>query len=320
MMKKLFLILPLLTLAACGMETEVKERTASQIARPAFMVERFISAGQFNLKAWERMHSRGQNATIYIEGDSVNEVGVDNKYIAMNLPGINSTPKSPIGLMLASRDKSKNLAYLARPCQYVKFPTEKGCGSEYWQERRFTPEVIKAYEIALDDIKARYDVTGFDIVGFDGGANIAAILAGRRPDIMTLRTVAGNLNPDFVTDHTGHRPLASDSVMAIDYGTVLARVPQHHFIGGADTVITPGVYHSYRQNLGLSDCIHYSLVRDADHTSGWVQRWPELLEIRPSCGTAQIIEEPQMPAPSNFLPPPRIPNRNLNKGPVEYSK
>jgi hypothetical protein len=306
-------LLSLFVLTACGVETDLKQQAASKIARPAFMVERQIQAGQFNLVAWERMHQRHQEATIYIEGDSINQINTNPNLVSNNFLRINSTPDVPLGLYLASRDQSENLAYLARPCQFIKIPEEKGCPQSYWQENRFTPEIINAYQRALDDIKARYDITAFHIVGYDGGGNIAAVLAAKRSDIITLRTVAGNLNPDFTTDKTNHTTLASNSVMAIDHATALARVPQHHFIGAADQIITPGVYHSYRQMVGLSDCISYSLIQDADHTNGWVERWPSLLDIMPSCKGEIIDEDPIVPVFSDLPEPRNIPNVGLRK-------
>jgi hypothetical protein len=316
MHKKILLtLLSVMSLSACGMETDLKQQSASRIARPAFMIERNIQAGMFSLQAWERMHKRNTTATIYIEGDSINQVDTKAGLISSNLPGINSTPAMPLGLYLASRDKSSNLAYLARPCQYIKMPEEKGCASAYWQEKRFTPEVMSSYEKALDDIKARYDVTGFHIVGYDGGANIAAVLAAKRTDILSLRTVAGNLNPDFATDHSNHKTLASNSVLAIDYATMLTNVPQHHFIGAADGVITPGIYHSYRQMLGLSECVSYSLVQDADHSRGWVEKWPELLSVQPQCAVVHNDDLPALnPAPIDF------PSSDYRKGITKFSK
>lgn len=307
-------LLSILILSACSVETDFKQQTANQIARPAFMVERTINTGDFTLDAWERMHQRGETATLYIEGDSINQVDTNASLIGRNLARINPTPNMPLALLLASRDKSTNLAYLTRPCQYVKMPEEKGCDTSYWQENRFTPEVVEAYVTAMDDMKARYGLTGFHVVGYDGGANIAAILAAKRADIVSLRTVAGNLNPDLTNDKTNHKTLASNSLMAIDHASQLVNVPQHHFIGAADPVITPGVYHSYRQMLGLSDCISYSLIPDADHTKGWVEKWPELLEITPKCEVAY-----QEPIDSDYTPPipdmdQKFPNQNLNKG------
>lgn len=298
-------------IAACDVKTEVKSITANQIARPAFMVERYIPAGNFKIRAWERMHKNNAPATIYIEGDGLNQIKIPEAKAARQsarLFGVNPTPENPVALHLASRDNSTNLAYLARPCQYIKDPESKGCNPDNWTEGRFAPEIMKAYETALDNIAATYNISGFHLIGYDGGANIAAVLAVRRADVLSLRTVAGNLNPDFTAENHNFVGLNSDAVLAMDYGSALATIPQHHFIGAVDQIITPGVYHSYRQMVGLSDCIHYSLVPDADHTHGWVEKWPELLKLQPQCA---VVHEglPAMP------PPPRdIPNMELGKG------
>lgn len=301
----------LILLGACTVQTDLKQQTASHIARPAFMVERFIPAGQFQLQAWERMHAPNDVATIYIEGDGVNQKKV--KDISTQNHFGNPTPNNPVALHLASRDQSENLAYLARPCQFMFNPEKKGCAASYWKEQRFAPEVMSAYEAALDDIAARYHITGFHLVGYDGGANIAAVLAARRRDVLSLRTVAGNLNPEFAAENNDFTGLASNAILAIDYGSALSNVPQHHFVGAADGIITPGIYHSYRQMVGLSDCIHYSLVQDADHTRGWVEKWPELLKLKPQCATVHQDLPPMPPAPTGF------PNRVFHKG-TRYSK
>lgn len=310
-------LLSLFVLSACGIETDLKQRTANHIARPAFMVERQVQAGDFTLQAWERMHQRNEVATIYIEGDTINQLDTRPTLMAMNMPRINSSPDMPLGLYLGSRDKATNLGYLARPCQYVKIPKDKGCGTSYWLENRFAPEIIEAYQIALDDMKSRYSLTGFNIVGYDGGANIAAVLAAKRNDILSLRTVAGNLNPDLTNDKTNQKTLASTSVLAIDYASQLSDIPQHHFIGAADDIITPAVYHSYRQMVGLSDCISYSLIQDADHTKGWVEKWPELLSTPLSCKYDKALapdEAPVIVPVHSPLPTPRnIPNADLRK-------
>ena len=307
-----YIVTALLLVTACTTHTEFKQQTANHIARPAFMVERSIPAGNFQLKAWERMHAPNDVATVYIEGEAVRQI-TDSANPAASALIFNATPNNPVALHLASRDLSKNLAYLARPCQYIKNPDKKGCSTTYWREKRFSPEVMSAYEVALDDIAARYDITHFHLVGHGGGGNIAAVLAARRDDVLSLRTVASDLNPSFESHHNLHSTLAADSVLAVDYGTTLANVPQHHFIGAADEVITPGRYHSYRQILGLSDCIHYSLVQDADHTRGWVEKWPQLLTIQPQCATVPEAPTPvQAPTP---LPPPSgdFPNQELYK-------
>lgn len=285
--------LSLFILAACGTETEIHKQTANHIARPAFMVERNIQAGQFQINSWERMHKRQAPATVYIEGDTIVSAATQQDFKLDGLLGTDATRTNPVGLHLASRDNADNLVHLARPCQYIKFPEKKGCDPRYWGADRFAPEVIDAYQIALNDIAARWNITEFNLVGFDGGANIAAVLAATRDDIVTLRTVAGDLNPRFV-DNVNNAPVSANAVLAVDYGSKLASVAQHHFIGAADDIVTPGTYHSYRQAIGLSDCIHYSLIQDADHTRGWVEKWSQLRAVEPQCAT---LHDPNTPLP-----------------------
>ena len=136
-------------LAACGLQTDLKQQAAKHIARPAFMVERSIPTGSFGLNAWERMHQRHAPATIYIEGDSdgihIQPAQVQNPRFEPNVRGFfgeDATRMNPVGLHLASRDLSENLAYIARPCQSVKFPEKNGCAPRYWKEDRFAPEIL----------------------------------------------------------------------------------------------------------------------------------------------------------------------------------
>lgn len=275
-MKYIFL-LSLLFITACGVTTDLRQQTANHIARPAFMSERFIDTPHFQIQTWERMHQRGGEATIYIEGDS---------------PLIGTpSPYNPVALHLASRDNSINLGYLARPCQFIKFPEAKGCDNHYWKDKQYTEEIISAYEIALNNMVKTYDLTGLHVVGYDGGANIAAVLTARNKNILSLRTVAGNLNPELT-----HKTPQTDALYAIDYGSKLANVPQVHFIGGKDNLITPAIYHSYRQTLGLSECVDYHLVPDAGHIDGWVEKWSDLLELMPRC--KEKYKEVPLPAPT----------------------
>lgn len=260
-----------LATAACSAGQEFREVTAERIARPAFMVERDISAQSMDFQLWERMHQRGAPANVYIERDS-------------GAKDMEPTPGNPVALNLASRDRAKNLIYIARPCQYKESPDKKECDPKYWGPRRYSPEVLAAYNEILDEVKARYSITEFNLIGYDGGANIVAGLASQRSDVASMRTVAGILNPDMVYT-TGKNPQSfdADTLKANEIAPQLANVPQHHFVGAGDTITPPAVYHSYRNAMGASECVHYTFVPDADHEAGWVEKWPELLKGTVAC-------------------------------------
>jgi len=312
MFKKTFFLSSLTilaTVAACSqINYETAKNTATRLARPAFMVDRLIPTPSFKLYAWERMHKRQAPASIYIGDDN-------NAWAYKSLKADHSlfektSPENPVALHLATRDLSDNVAYLARPCQFLSGDDLKQCPEKFRYDARYSAEVIDSYHAALDEMKARYDLTSFNLIGFGGGAQIAAYLAAERTDVVSLRTVAGDLNHDFVATEHQSTPISNTSLNAINIAPKLAHVPQQHFIGGADDIITPGVYHSFRQAMGPSSCVRYSLVQDAGHKRGWVEKWPDLLKIKPSCTIQE--EAPPKPALDDFDFEPYIPSRDLD--------
>lgn len=257
-------------LAACASEP-LREEVAMRVASPAWMVKRPVEAGPFVLTAFERMHERGQPATVYIEGSGEAEFIKDGMLF-------NPTPSNPVALHLAAMDKSENLAYLARPCQYSGLRNEEADCAAYWGDAQFSPEVLAAYNSALDGIKARYGVTSFNLVGYDTGATIAAMMAAGRKDVTSLRTVAGRFNLETIDSAT----------------PALRRVPQHHFIGGQDERAQPSGMHAYLQSLGNTKCADHTYIQEAEHEKGWVNKWPELLKTKvPTC---------YIPPESEFIP------------------
>ncbi len=244
-----------LVLSGCLLQTtEMRHEVADRVGHAAWMVEREIPAAPFSLMAYERIHDRGGIANLYIEGDGSLEHASDN-----------ATPKNPVTLHLASKDKADNLIYIARPCQYSGMLDEaESCSAEQWRDRLYAPEVTRAYGTAMNEIKKRYNISGFNLVGFDGGAVIAANLAGKRDDVRSLRTVAGKLdkisNPGNLND-----------------------IPQRHFVGGQDEDVPPAVLHDYMKQISPSRCAEYSFIQEAAHDEGWVDKWPELLKEPVAC-------------------------------------
>ena len=251
----------LLTIGACAVNEVLREQVAMRLASPAWMVKRPVEADPYLLTAFERMHEREQPATLYIEGDGE----------AHELKGklFNPTPHNPVGLHLASMDKSTNLAYLARPCQYTGLlDHDAECSEDEWHGTKYSSATIQAYQGVMNNIKARYGVNSFHLVGYNGGATLAAILAAERKDVLSLRTVAGRFDMQAL----------GSSVNA------LRSTPQHHFIGGQDVITPPAELHNYLQALGDTECADYTLIQENEHEKGWVNKWPELLKTKvPSC-------------------------------------
>ncbi len=270
-------ILAILALGGCIATTipYMRTETAQRIAAPAWMIKRDVSASPFILRAYERIHDRGGIANLYIEGDGP-------AYASPTEWNIDPTPTNPVALHLASKDRADNVIYLARPCQYTGTISGGDCPESAWREGRFSKEVIKSYRTALDEIARRYDIRGFHLVGYSGGGAIATLIASERSDILSLRTISGILDHKTQTDLLNNDPL-STSLNPTDVAASLIRLPQYHFIGGQDPYVPPAVLHSYLQSSPPSNCVQTMLVQEAGYDDGWVDKWPELMELPVTC-------------------------------------
>ena len=271
-------ILAVLALGGCIATTfpYMRTETAQRIAAPAWMIKRDIDAGAYVLRAYERIHERGGVANLYIEGDG-------SAFTSPRAWVNNPTPRNPVALHLASKDAADNLIYIARPCQYTVINAkDRVCAQGAWKNKRFSPDVLTAFEAALDDIARRYDIRGFHLIGYSGGGAIAALLAAQRKDILSFRTVAGILDHETQTALLDVPPL-DGSLNPVSEAGKLAKMPQYHFAGGQDRYVPPAILHSYLQAMPPSRCVRTMLVQEAGHDNGWVDKWPELLKLPVTC-------------------------------------
>ena len=268
-----FGLLAVLFLSGCIATTlpYMRAETAKRIASPAWMIKRDIAATPYLLKTYERIHERGGVANIYIEGDG-------EEFISPQEWENNPTPKNPIALHLASKDHAQNVIYIARPCQYNALISGEQCTHNIWKEDRFSADIIKSFDTALDDIARRYNISGFNLIGYSGGGAVATLLAAQRKDILSLRTISGMLDHEL----TG-------SLNPVNVAGKLTRMPQYHFIGGQDKFAPPAILHSYIQSAPPTNCVQTMLVQEAGYDTGWVNKWPELLELPVTCYHAKNI-------------------------------
>lgn len=267
----------LMTASCIQSKGVMRPETAHRLAAPAFMHERVIPAAPFALTAYERVRETGGNATIYIEGDG-------QAWLSRRLPSGDPTPVNPVALHLATRDNGQNVIYLARPCQYSKgLNAYAPCDDRaWWTSKRLAQEVLDSMNAALNDIKKRYGIKKFDLVGFSGGGGVAVLLGTERKDISSIRTVAGNLDHDTFTAYHGISPMGG-SINPLDAAAKTASIPQRHFVGEWDDVVPQGIVAEYLKAAGNDRCIQYSIVKEATHEKGWVNKWPELLKEPVRC-------------------------------------
>lgn len=262
------LLCTILGVAGCKTVSEIwRHEAANRLSAPANMLKRQIDAGPFPIAVYERVHDKGGPATLYIEADG---------------SMAHATPSEPIALHLATRDLAENVIYIARPCQYAVDEDNSPCTKNYWDNGRFSLETMEAMNNVLEKLKNRHSFSGYHLVGYDGGGTVAALLAAKRTDILTLRTVAANL--DINVNSANHqKPAMASSLNPRDFASDLANIPQHHFIGAWDTDMRPNVSQSFRNAMGPTPCIRISTVDEVDHKGGWVNRWPSLLSMPVDC-------------------------------------
>lgn len=263
------LVAGLLALSACGGGDDLGARLghAAAVARSGDLRAGTVAGGPFTIAAYHRINQPMAPVTVYVEGDGA-------AWASRRRLSDDPTPREATGLRLAARDPGANVLYLGRPCQYGGAATDAACHPRLWSSHRFSDEVVTAMDAALDAALARFGGRGVHLTGYSGGGAIAALLAARRDDVLSLRTVAGNLDHAAVNRRHGVSPL-SGSLNAIAVAGRLARLPQVHFAGAEDDVVPPAIAQGFAAAAG--PCARAAVVPGVSHGLGWAARWPALL-------------------------------------------
>lgn len=229
-------------------------------------------SGAFRLAYFARLSRRGAPVVIYIEGDGF-------AWRTRSMPAGDPTPQDPIGLRLAAVDPSPNVVYLARPCQFVR--NDGACRPAFWTDLRFSEAVIASMDHAIGIVVGPH-AAPLHLVGYSGGGAVAALVAARRRDVASLRTIAGNLDPVALNDFHRVSPMRAslDPILA---APALAGLPQKHFVGGRDAVVPAFVAGNFARALGDTRCVRVLVAAGIDHGEGWVSFWRAEAEKLPAC-------------------------------------
>lgn len=269
-------LLAALVLSACQ-SPKNRELRAERIIENQNMKVIPVAAEPFEITTVHRIGPRNAPVRIYIEGDGM-------AYLARDTVSLDPTPANPVSLRLAATDPSRdiNIVYLARPCQYTKLLDEdEPCPLRYWTTARFSERVIASMNHAVDLVKQYHGSRHIELVGFSGGAAVALLIAARRDDVRSVRTVAGNLNHAALNAYHGVSPL-DESLNPVDRADKLAEIPQTHFMGAEDRIVPPRHYESYARAFSDRSCLQKNVV-PVSHTQGWEVRWPGLVAREPEC-------------------------------------
>lgn len=264
-----------LGLSACvNLSPQIRWQHADQLAAQAGWQKLRIPTAEFILAAYApKTNLASDTLTVYIEGDGL-------AWLSASHVSDDPTPRNPIGLELALRQPQAAAAYLARPCQYVADADARNCRTAFWTSARFAPEVIAASDQAISQLKQRVKASRLVLVGYSGGGAVAALVAARRKDVVQLITVAGNLDHRAWTALHQVPPL-DGSLNPADAWQALAHIPQWHFVGARDVVVSQAIANAYATRFPAQLQPSIIVVPAFTHACCWVEQWPTLIRGLP---------------------------------------
>lgn len=266
----------LLLLPGCALLPSHAYNRADQVAETNGFAKRYLDGDRFDLLSYRRISRPGEPLVIYLEGDGA-------AWLTPNRLSSDPTPKSQLVLQLAALDPAANVVYLARPCQFVMRPERgRGCQEGYWSDQRYAEEIVAAIDQAISQLVAETSAPSLDLVGYSGGGALAVLVAARRDDVRSLRSVAGNLDPAEFCRYHEVTPL-SGSLNPIDSAGQVARIPQLHFVGAKDETVPGRIVERFLAALPAPHCAAKVEVEEADHIDGWLAQWPALLQQELPC-------------------------------------
>lgn len=255
-------------LCSCSNVSQRIER-GEQLGAQAGLQKKTYQSSLFTIVSFQKRDRKNTSVTVYIEGDG--KAWINRRRISAN-----PTPSDPVALKLAITDKSANVVYLARPCQFVESGHDKNCRPDYWTTKRVSREVVESMNEVINRIKEQYQADQIRLVGYSGGATVAAIIATLRDDIIDLRSVAGNLDITAFTEHHELTPLHG-SINPASLAEQLVNIPQKHYYSLDDAIVVPVVIESYLSKLKKIDnylrCVNSQAITGIGHTTGWETFW-----------------------------------------------
>lgn len=213
-----------------------------------------VTAPPYVVASWYKIEKQGDVLRVYIEGDGT-VLNADGTISA------NPTPTDTFLRSMASSDPNFNVAYLGRPCQYLQAGP---CSEEDWTSGRYSSKIVDSMEETVYGLMKKARTNKVVLIGYDGGAQIAGLIAVRFPqDSVEVITIGGILDPYAFTTRHGYEPLVNSMNLA-DYKKRYATLKQHHYVGGKDTLVPPSLVQEFVANDAL-----ITVVPKATHEKGF---------------------------------------------------
>ena len=242
-------------LVACTGQSAMKIAQRAQLAPQQAIGEPFLHQLFLN-----QSPARGV-LHIYIEGDG-------RPWRTRKSVSLDPTPRTPLMLQLMAMDTAPAL-YLGRPCYFNL--DDPQCSAQWWTHGRYSEVVVNSLDRVIDQFAGGYQ--GLVLFGHSGGGALAMLLARRRADVLSVVTLAGNLDIEAWAQFHGYSELEG-SLNPARQSPLGREVQQLHLVGDRDTVTPPAM---------LVDALSGQLspelriIPEFDHACCWQQIWPALL-------------------------------------------
>lgn len=252
----------LFSLSACTLLTTTADKPPEETAQKLTLTAETLQTPRFGLQTQSRIKQAGDDLTIYIEA----EVSASSK---------------PLSLRMALQDPAPNVVWLVQPC-YLSSDRFVDCNTALWHPQRYHPARIEAINTAIEQIKTQSGAKKLHLIGHSGGGTIALLIAAKRQDVATVKTIAANLDTDAFARNHQIIPVAAES-NPLRHAAVLKNIAQNHWLGQNDEIVPPYLANKYANQVGKGNCLRLQVVPNASHDQGWEKRWLDFLNTPLPC-------------------------------------
>lgn len=223
---------------------------------------RWLDTGRFRHLVLSNQH-RGSHLRIYVEGDG-------EPWIRKSRVALDPTPSNPVLLHLM-HDVTHPAVYLGRPC-YFGTATDQECEQRWWTFDRYGQVVVASMCLAANRVSAQLGAQTVELIGYSGGGAIVVGMGACTDHLVSISTIAGNLNPQAWAEHNGYSPLDDLSPLAIRPN----EVKEIHWQCRDDLNIPPSITDDY---FAAHDGAIRHIVDSCSHATGWQQYWSYIIDL-----------------------------------------
>lgn len=253
-------VFALLLLGGC---TSAGQRL-DQRAREAGLEIVHVTAGAFPSIVYLKRSAAADHAseplTIYLESDGIPWLG--------RTPSNDPTTRRPVALEMLMRSPAP-AAYVTRPC-YNGLRSDK-CHVDLWTGARYSSAVVESMAATVREAQRRVGAQRVALVGYSGGGSLAVLIAERLEHVVSVVTVAANLDTDAWTDHHNYLRLSESLNPALSDKP--HPWPELHLRGANDLVVPLATTERYFARYPQAQ---QRTIEGFDHVCCWVRDWPRI--------------------------------------------